>query len=197
METINGLLKALDNKVPASIAKRLDGLKKLNEKLASARAEHDENPTEQSQEVLDEIVDFLNDTQEDIIEDLSTLVEQKRDADSKIQAQTQAEAKKRAEEQARSRAEEQARSKAQAEARSRAEAQARSKAQAEARTKAQAEAQAQEKEELEKKQLEEEALKSGGKTETKKSSIGWGGLLLGGALLVVTGGAIKYFGNKR
>ena len=181
METINGLLKALDNKVPASIAKRLDGLKKLNEKLASARAEHDENPTEQSQEVLDEIVDFLNDTQEDIIEDLSTLVEQKRDTDSKIQAQAQAEAKKRAEAQARSRAEEQA----------------RSKAQAEARTKAQAEAQAQEKEELEKKQLEEEALKSGGKTETKKSSIGWGGLLLGGALLVVTGGAIKYFGNKR
>ena len=173
METINGLLKALDNKVPASIAKRLDGLKKLNEKLASARAEHDENPTEQSQEVLDEIVDFLNDTQEDIIEDLSTLVEQKRDTDSKIQAQAQAEAKKRAEAQARSRAEEQA------------------------RTKAQAEAQAQEKEELEKKQLEEEALKSGGKTETKKSSIGWGGLLLGGALLVVTGGAIKYFGNKR
>ena len=165
METINGLLKALDNKVPASIAKRLDGLKKLNEKLASARAEHDENPTEQSQEVLDEIVDFLNDTQEDIIEDLSTLVEQKRDADSKIQAQTQAEAKKRAEEQARS--------------------------------KVQAEAQAQEKEELEKKQLEEEALKSSEKPETKKSSIGWGGLLLGGALLVLTGGAIKYFGNKK
>ena len=151
METINGLLKALDNKVPASIAKRLDGLKKLNEKLASARAEHDENPTEQSQEVLDEIVDFLNDTQEDIIEDLSTLVEQKRDTDSKIQAQAQAEAKKRAEAQ----------------------------------------------EELEKKQLEEEALKSSGKPETKKSSIGWGGLLLGGALLVLTGGAIKYFGNKK
>ena len=161
METINGLLKALDNKVPASIAKRLDGLKKLNEKLASARAEHDENPTEQSQEVLDEIVDFLNDTQEDIIEDLSTLVEQKRDTDSKIQAQAQAEAKKRAQ--------------AQAEAKKRAEAQ----------------------EELEKKQLEEEALKSSGKPETKKSSIGWGGLLLGGALLVLTGGAIKYFGNKK
>ena len=161
METINGLLKALDNKVPASIAKRLDGLKKLNEKLASARAEHDENPTEQSQEVLDEIVDFLNDTQEDIIEDLSTLVEQKRDTDSKIQAQAQAEAKKRAQ--------------AQAEAKKRAEAQ----------------------EELEKKQLEEEALKSSEKPETKKSSIGWGGLLLGGALLVLTGGAIKYFGNKK
>ena len=102
METINGLLKALDNKVPASIAKRLDGLKKLNEKLASARAEHDENPTEQSQEVLDEIVDFLNDTQEDIIEDLSTLVEQKRDTDSKIKAEAnrkRAEAEAQAQEQ--------------------------------------------------------------------------------------------------
>jgi septal ring factor EnvC (AmiA/AmiB activator) len=168
METINGLLRALDNKVPPSIAKRLDGLKKLNEKLASARAEHNENPTEESQEKLDEIVDFLNDTQEDIIEDLSTLVEQKRNADSKLQAQAQA--KKRAEAEARSRAEAISR----AEARSRAEAQ-----------------------ELEKKQLEEEALKSGGKTETKKSGIGWGSLLLGGALLVLTGGAIKYFGNKK
>jgi hypothetical protein len=33
METINDLLKALDNKVPASIAKRLEGLKKLNDNL--------------------------------------------------------------------------------------------------------------------------------------------------------------------
>ena len=36
METINDLLRALDNKVPASIAKRLEGLKKLNEKFREA-----------------------------------------------------------------------------------------------------------------------------------------------------------------
>ena len=138
METINDLLKALDNKVPASIAKRLDGLKKLNEKLVSARKEHDENPTDESQEALDEILEFLNDTQEDIREDLLSLVEAKRDTKLK------------------------------------------------------------EKEESDKKQLAEEALKLAEKTETeKKSGIGWGSLLLGGALLVMTGGAIKYFGSKR
>ena len=138
METINDLLKALDNKVPASIAKRLDGLKKLNEKLVSARKEHDENPTDESQEALDEILEFLNDTQEDIREDLLGLVEAKRDTKLK------------------------------------------------------------EKEESDKKQLAEEALKLAEKTETeKKSGIGWGSLLLGGALLVMTGGAIKYFGSKR
>jgi len=184
METINDLLKALDNKVPASIAKRLEGLKKLNEKLVSARAEHEANPTEVSQEKLEEIVDFLKDTQEDIREDLSTLVEQKRSADLKVQE----EAKKRVQNEARERRE--ARGKAQAEAE--AQAQARRKAQAEAQ------AQAQEQEELEKKQLEEEALKLGGKTDVeKKSKIGWGSLLLGGVLLVATGGAIKYFGSRK
>ena len=198
METINDLLKALDNKVPASIAKRLEGLKKLNEKLVSARAEHEANPTEVSQEKLEEIIDFLKDTQEDIREDLSTLVEQKRSADLKVQE----EAKKRVQNEARERREArgkaEAEAEAQAQARRRAQTEARSKAQAEAKSKAEAEAQAQAQEELEKKQLEEEALKLGGKTDVeKKSKIGWGSLLLGGVLLVATGGAIKYFGSRK
>jgi hypothetical protein len=41
-------------------------------------------------------------------------------------------------------------------------------------------------------------LNPNGKTEAeKKSGIGWGSLLLGGVLLVATGGAIKYFGNRK
>ena len=167
-------------------------MKKLNEKLVSARAEHEANPTEVSQEKLEEIIDFLKDTQEDIREDLSTLVEQKRSADLKVQE----EAKKRVQNEARERRE--ARGKAEAEAE--AQAQARRRAQTEAKSKAEAEAQAQAQaqEELEKKQLEEEALKLGGKTDVeKKSKIGWGSLLLGGVLLVATGGAIKYFGSRK
>ena len=61
METINGLLRALDNKVPASMAKRLDGLQKLNTKLETARSEHNANPTEASQDALDEIIEFIKD----------------------------------------------------------------------------------------------------------------------------------------
>jgi len=167
METINELLRALDNKVPASIAKRLDGLKRLNEKLVSAKKEHNENPTEASQESLDEIIDFINDTEEDLADDLQELVEQKRNADFK----NQEEAKKRVQ------------------AQSRAKREADEKAKREALTV---------QEELEKKQLEEKSLESGSKTDAeKKSGIGWGSLLLGGALLVLTGGALKYFGNNR
>jgi septal ring factor EnvC (AmiA/AmiB activator) len=172
MESINGLLKALDNKVPASMAKRLDGLQKLNVKLESARKENNENPTEESKEILEEIEEFLNDTQEDIIEDLEVLVEQKNSANLKARQESEARERQARERQAIS--------------------------QKEARERQARERQAKEKQELEKKQLEEEALKSGEKTNTeKKSGIGWGSLLLGGALLVMTGGAIKYFGNKK
>ena len=31
----------------------------------------------------------------------------------------------------------------------------------------------------------------------KKSGIGWGGLIVGGALLILSAGAINYFGKKR
>jgi predicted nucleic acid-binding Zn-ribbon protein len=180
METINSLLKQLDNKVPASFVKRLDGLQKLNQKLASARAEHEANPTEVSQDALDEIVQFIEDTQDDLAEDLSELVEKKRS----LQAEAQ-EARKRAEAQ---------------EARKRAEAQeARKREEARASREKQeiAEREERERQEAEKK-AEEEALNPNGKTEAeKKSGIGWGSLLLGGVLLVATGGAIKYFGNRK
>jgi len=162
METINGLLRALDNKVPASIAKRLDGLRKLNERLVEARAEYQADPTEESKEKLDEIEDFLEDNQDDLIEDLSSLLEQKRSNDIKVREEEQRKKiKLRGEKEAR---------------------------------------ELKEKEDLEKKELEEKALGLDGKTkdETKKeSNIGWGSLLLGGVLLVATGGAIKYFGNRK
>ena len=166
METINGLLKALDNKVPASMAKRLDGLGKLNQKLAVVREEHNENPTEESQEKLDEIVEFITDTQDDLIEDLSDLVAKKREADAK--------------------ARQIAKNKADAEAKQKAEKQAQ---------------EAKEKEELEQKELEEkekEPIVDDTKTDPKKKSgIGWGGLIVGGALLILSAGAINYFGKKR
>lgn len=160
METINELLRALDNKVPASIAKRLEGLKKLNEKLVTAKSEHNTNPTEESQESLDEIIDFINDTEDDLVDDLQELVEQKRNANLKAQE----EAKKRVQEQSREKRE----------------------------------AFELSKKELEKKQLEEKSLEADAKADVeKKSDIGWGSLLLGGALLVITGGVWKYFGNNR
>lgn len=168
METINGLLRALDNKVPASMAKRLDGLGKLNQKLAVVREEHNENPTEDSQDKLDEIIEFISDTQDDLIEDLSELLAKKRE----VEAKNRQIAKNRVD----------------AEAKQRAERQRQT-------------LEAKGKEELEKKELEEkekEPIVDDTKTDPKKKSgIGWGGLIVGGALLILSAGAINYFGKKR
>jgi hypothetical protein len=164
METINDLLKALDKKVPASIAKRLDGLNKLNEKLAVVRQEHNASPTEDSQEKLDEIIEFITDTQDDLKEDLSELVAKKREAEAKARQI----------------------------AKERAEVDSRKSREAEA-------FKAKEKEQLEQKELlEKESLEANPVIETKeKSKIGWGGLVVGGALLILSAGAINYFGKKR
>jgi hypothetical protein len=170
METINDLLKALDNKVPQTIAKRLDGLAKLNQKLELARAENEENKTEESQEQLDEILEFISDTQDDLRDDLKELIEKKR---QEAEAKSREIAKKKADLKAKSEKEE------------------ADKLALEAK----------EKEELEQKALlEKQALETPpaeNKDPEKKSGIGWGGLLVGGALLILSAGAINYFGKKR
>jgi len=171
METINDLLKVLDNKVPASISKRLDGLRSLNEKLYSAKKEHFENTTEESQEKLTEIIDFIQDTQDDLIDDLEVLVDKKREQEANnIRLQ-------------RNRAEEQERKK-----------QIDLKNQREEQKK-----QAQEKQvssEAEIKTKVETNLENQDETK-KKSGIGWGGLIAGSVLLVLSAGAINYFGKRR
>lgn len=169
MGTINDLLKELDNKVPASIAKRLDGLNKLNEKLSIAREENSTNPTEESQEQLDEIIEFIRDTQDDLREDLSELVAKKREADVKARQN----AKIKAELEAKKIAEEKY-----------LKAKEKDKF---------------EQEELKQKELsEKESLEATVKSKTEKESgIGWGSLVVGGALLILSAGAINYFGKKR
>jgi hypothetical protein len=168
METINDLLRALDNKVPASIAKRLDGLSKLNEKLAVAKTENNENPTEESQEHLDEIIEFITDTQDDLKDDLKELIAKKRE-ESELKSREIAKRK------------------------------ADLKAKEEKEESNKSALKAKEKEELEQKELlEKEALENKPPNETeKKSGIGWGGLVVGGALLILSAGAINYFGKKR
>jgi hypothetical protein len=79
MEKIEALLEKLDKKVTSSIYRRLEGLNKLEEKFNLAKAEHEANPTEESEADLSEIENYLLDVTEDLIEDLEELVE-KREA---------------------------------------------------------------------------------------------------------------------
>lgn len=78
MEKIKELLEKLDNKVTVSLNKRLDGLEKLEERLALAKSEHESNPTEESQESLTEIESYVADVTEDLIEDLEELLEKRQ-----------------------------------------------------------------------------------------------------------------------
>jgi hypothetical protein len=84
METINSILAKLQNKVTPSIAKRLDGLQALKEKSEVARAEHEAEPTDDSLGELEEILDYIQDTEEDLIEDMVTLFEKKQREAKKV-----------------------------------------------------------------------------------------------------------------
>jgi cell division protein FtsN len=78
MDKIGELLEKLDNKVTPSIAKRLDGLNSLEKRLEVAKKELEANPDdEELKESHQEIADYISDYEEDLIEDLESLVKSK------------------------------------------------------------------------------------------------------------------------
>jgi septal ring factor EnvC (AmiA/AmiB activator) len=167
MEKINALLSRLDNKVPNSIAKKLDGLRNLNSSLQKAIEEERQNPSEEAEEKKQEIIDFIEDEKDTIIDMLENYIEDKENAEFEIQ-----------------------------EEKKRVIAEQKKKEEAKKRLAEEKEKEAEEARKLaEQKQKEEENKQ---KTETeKKSGIGWGGLIVGGILLVATGGVINYFAKRR
>jgi hypothetical protein len=208
MEKINELLKELGNNLPASMTKRIEGLNNIHEKLDIANKEHNANPTLVSQEKLNEIKDFFTDTQDDLIEDLSELVAQKRETDlenrriAKEAEQAKARARELAERKSRQVAKEteeaKAKTKELTESKARQDTKIRDKQKAKHFTETKAR-QAKEKEDLENKELlKQEPIEEKQNTDPdKKSGTGWGSLVLGGALLILSAGAINYFGKKR
>jgi hypothetical protein len=89
MEKINQLLVKLDNKVTPNIAKRLDGLKKLNEKVALAEREYHDNPTDESEESMNDINEYVSDIVDGLIEDLEDLLESKKQQQELARAKQQ------------------------------------------------------------------------------------------------------------
>jgi hypothetical protein len=84
MDAIKNLLKELDNKVPTPFVKRLKGFESLQDRLEVAKKELAEKPDDVDlKDALSEITDYLNDYEEDLIEDLEGLVEAKRIAKEK------------------------------------------------------------------------------------------------------------------
>lgn len=87
MEKINELLGKLDNRVTPNIAKRLEGLKKLNEKVALAEQEHLDNPTNESEESLEDIKVYVSEVTDDLVGDLEDLLKSKKNQIAEKEAQ--------------------------------------------------------------------------------------------------------------
>lgn len=74
MDRIELLLEKLDNRIPVSLAKKLDKLDDFEEKLLVAQNEYTEEPTEDNKDALKEITDFVNELKADVISNLEKLL---------------------------------------------------------------------------------------------------------------------------
>ncbi len=86
METIKELLGKLENQVTPTMAKRLDGLQALQEKLKVAKEEYEADPSEKNAEDLQDVKDYIAEQMEEIEEDLKVLVRRKKFADEEEKA---------------------------------------------------------------------------------------------------------------
>lgn len=77
MDKIELLLEKLDNRIPQSLANKLDKLDDFEEKLLIAQQEYTEEPTEENKDSLKEITDFVNQLRAEVESNLQKLVSQK------------------------------------------------------------------------------------------------------------------------
>lgn len=78
MEKIEILLEKLDNRITSSLAKRLDNLDDLNEKLDLAGQEYEKNPSDENRTKYNEVIDFVEEKESGIIVDLEKLLEKRK-----------------------------------------------------------------------------------------------------------------------
>lgn len=81
MDKIELLLEKLDNRIPQSLANKLDKLDDFEEKLLIAQQEYTEEPTEENKDSLKEITDFVNQLRAEVESNLQKLVSQKEAKD--------------------------------------------------------------------------------------------------------------------
>jgi len=178
MEKINQLLEKLNYKLPISLSKRYDKLKNLLIEVKKQEKEYSENEDDDSKNALDEIIEFYEQECEELQYDLIQLVNKKQQIENKSKAEAQNKAK------------------VEAENRAKAENENRAKRQAEIRAKREAEHKNKE-EEIKQSEVKEIQAEENTKNEKeKKPGIGWGSLVIGGALLILSAGAINYFGKR-
>lgn len=91
MEKIEILLEKLDNRIPQSLAKRLDTLDDLQEKLEATAEDYEKNPTDNNRKNYNEVIDYVEKMESGIIKDLEALLEKRKTEElSKKQAEAPA-----------------------------------------------------------------------------------------------------------
>ena len=80
MDKIEFLLDKLDNRIPSSLAKRLDTLDDLSEKIEVAGQDYKENPTDENRASYNDVMEYVEKMELAIISDLEALLT-KRKAD--------------------------------------------------------------------------------------------------------------------
>ena len=80
MGKIEILLEKLDNRITASLAKRLDTLDDLSEKLEASGEDYEKNPSDANRDSYNEVIDYVEKIENGIIRDLEALL-QKRNAE--------------------------------------------------------------------------------------------------------------------
>jgi hypothetical protein len=78
MDKIEILLEKLDNRIPTSLAKRLDTLDDLSEKLEVSGEEYEKNPTDDNRKNYNEVIEYVEKMELGIIADLEKLLEKRK-----------------------------------------------------------------------------------------------------------------------
>ena len=78
MEKIEDLLEKLDNRIPASLGKRLDTLDDLQEKLEASGEDYEKNPTNDNRDSYNEVIEYVEKMELGIIRDLEALLEKRK-----------------------------------------------------------------------------------------------------------------------
>ena len=78
MEKIEILLEKLDNRIPQSLAKRLDTLDDLQEKVEATGEDYEKNPTDDNRKNYNEVIDYVEKMELGIIRDLEALLEKRK-----------------------------------------------------------------------------------------------------------------------
>ena len=78
MEKIEILLEKLDNRITSSLAKRLDTLDDLSEKLEASGEDYEKNPTDENRDSYNEVIDYVEKMENGIIRDLEALLEKRK-----------------------------------------------------------------------------------------------------------------------